>query len=120
MRAAIQAACRGTDHELRAAMRSLALLAIAACTSPTPGTTDDPAPDGGTVATSCAAAGKLTVFAIPPPITLDWSTPNKLLGSVMTSRTAAKAAVASGEAAITHSIGHVNIQLDCGDDSVPL
>ena len=96
-------------------MRIVALLAVAACTTEAA----DPGPPP-TEPFSCAPAGKLTVYAIPPPIALDWSTPNKLLGTVMQSRTAAKALVASGGAAITHSIGHVNIELDCGDDSVPL
>ena len=94
---------------------TLALCALAACTTAEP----DPTPDA--TPTGCQpAVGKLTVYAIPPPVALDWSTPNNLLGTVQASRTAAKALVASQEAAITHSIGHVNIELDCGDDSIPL
>src|SRR6185369_3094660 len=63
---------------------------------------------------------KLTVYAIPPAVSLDWSTSNKLLSTVMASRKASAALVADGDAAITHSIGHVNIELDCGDASIPL
>jgi hypothetical protein len=96
-------------------MRIMALLATAACTV---APTTDPAPDA--TVNSCAPAGTLTVYAIPPPVALDWSTPNKLLGTVQASRGAAKTLVANGEAAITHSIGHVNIELDCGDLSVAL
>ncbi|HEY1559230.1 MAG TPA: hypothetical protein VGF94_30625 [Kofleriaceae bacterium] len=66
------------------------------------------------------AAGKLTLYAIPPPIALDWSNPNTLLSSVVASKLAAGDVVDSGAAAITHSIGHVNVELDCGDLSVPL
>jgi hypothetical protein len=97
-------------------------LAFAACAT-TPSI--DPAPAAIGVlhdhpVTCPAAAGTLTIYAIPPPVALDWSTPNKLLGSVVASRSAAADVVSAGEAAITHSIGHVNVQLDCGDLSIPL
>lgn len=82
---------------------------------------DPTTPPGLPPPPSCpAAAGKLTIFAIPPPVALDWSTPNQLLGSVIASRSAAADVVKAGEAAITHSIGHVNVLLDCGDLSIPL
>lgn len=104
---------------------SLALLAFAACTTPADPVEPMPGDGSGSDVTqpppSCpAAAGRFTVYAIPPPIRLDWSTPNKLLGSVIASRTAGKTLVQNGEAAITHSIGHVNVELDCGDLSIPL
>jgi hypothetical protein len=105
-------------------MRILACFALAACatstaTEPPPG--DDNGPSWSGIAPSCPQpAGKLTIYAIPPPIALDWSTPNKLLGSVLASRGAAADTVSSGEAAITHSIGHVNVRLDCGEYSIPL
>jgi len=77
---------------------------------------DDPAPP-----TECpAAAGRLTIYALPPPASLDWSTPNNLLRSVQASRTAGKELVDQGQVAMAHSIGHVNVELDCGDDSIPL
>lgn len=69
----------------------------------------------------CApVAGKLTIYALPPPVALDWSTPNVLLDSVIASRSEGKLLVESGKAAMGHSIGHVNVQLDCGDFSIPL
>src|SRR5512140_3163895 len=101
-------------------MRLACLLALAACATnegapqPGPGSAELPP------AACPAPAGTLTIYAIPPPVALDWSTPNKLLGSVIASRTAAAALVKSGEAAMTHSIGHVNIALDCGDLSIAL
>src|SRR5512140_3368543 len=105
-------------------MRILACFALAACATsaaePTPPAGDD-TPSWSGVAPSCPQpAGKLTIYAISPPVALDWSTPNKLLGSVLASRGAAANVVSSGEAAITHSIGHVNVQLDCGEYSIPL
>src|SRR5579862_3766626 len=107
-------------------MRTLACFALVlgACattdTEPTPPAAM-PSPSWEGVAPACPeAAGKLTIYAIPPPVALDWSTPNNLLGSVLASRSAASDVVSSGQAAITHSIGHVNVQLDCGDFSIPL
>jgi hypothetical protein len=97
------------------------LAGLAACATTTPeAPAPAPAATPTTSAQACDPAGTLTVFAIPPPVALDWSTPNKLLSSVIVSRTAASNLVKSGDAAITHSIGHVNIQLDCGDLSIPL
>ncbi|HSD87444.1 MAG TPA: hypothetical protein VLB44_08010 [Kofleriaceae bacterium] len=98
----------------------LALLALSGCAVDTP---EAPAPGSGTseLPPACPApAGKLTIYAIPPPVSLDWSTPNQLLGSVIASRSAAANLVKAGEAAMTHSIGHVNVELDCGDLSIPL
>nr|HEX4316320.1 hypothetical protein [Kofleriaceae bacterium] len=77
-----------------------------------------PTPDA---APACpAAAGTLTIYALPPPSSLDWSTPNKLLNSVVASKLAATNLVNSGAAVMGHSIGHVNVALDCGDLSIPL
>jgi hypothetical protein len=70
---------------------------------------------------SCPApAGKLTLYAIAPPIELDWTSPNTLLQGVMDSRAAGDALIASGDAVMKRSIGHVNLELDCGDDSIVL
>ena len=98
----------------------IALVLLAACATTPPGA---PAPVAGTPtapAEACEPAGTLTLFAIPPPLALDWSTPNQLLSSVIASRSAATDLVKAGDAAMTHSIGHVNVQLDCGDLSIPL
>ncbi len=101
-------------------MRCLACLLLAACTTTAVAPTPSP-PAAAPEHIGCPVpAGKLTIYAIPPPVALDWSTPNQLLGSVIASRTAAADVVKSGEAAITHSIGHVNVELDCGDFSIPL
>jgi hypothetical protein len=70
--------------------------------------------------TCTPAAGKLTVYALPPPGELDWSTPNVLLDSVIASRSAGAKLKEAGEVAMAHSIGHVNVQLDCGDFSIAL
>lgn len=67
-----------------------------------------------------APAGTFTVYALPPPASLDWSTPNVLLDSVIASRAAGAELVKSGQAAMAHSIGHVNIALDCGEYSIEL
>lgn len=70
---------------------------------------------------SCPAPeGKLTIYAIPPPIPLDWTSPNTLLQGVMDSREAGDLLEASGEVVMKRSIGHVNLELDCGDLSIPL
>jgi hypothetical protein len=81
--------------------------------SPTPG--DDDSDDG-----SCVPAGRLTIFALPPPVSLDWSTPNNLLHGVQASRTKGKEMVDQGLVAMAHSIGHVNLELDCGEYSIAL
>ncbi len=65
-------------------------------------------------------AGKLTLYAIPPPTPLDWSTPNNLLQSVLTSSSAGSAMVSANQAKLAHEIGHVNLQLDCGSFSIGL
>ena len=112
-------------------MRTVVLLvAVAACSSPagevspdaSPSPSLDAAPSpSADAAPSCPdAAGTLTIYAIPPPVSLDWSTPNKLLSSVVSSELAASSVVSSGQAVIGHSIGHVNIALDCADLSIPL
>jgi len=79
---------------------------------------DDAGSDGGP---SCpAAAGSLIVYAIPPPSALDWSTPNHLLNSVALSAAEGEALTLEGDAVLSHEIGHVNIELDCGETSFPL
>jgi hypothetical protein len=98
----------------------LVLLAACATTPGAPEAPDAPAPTLTVPGQACETAGTLTLFAIPPPVALDWSTPNRLLSSVIASRSAAADLVKAGDAAITHSIGHVNLQLDCGDLSIPL
>jgi len=73
--------------------------------------------------TSCEgtkAAGKLSLYLIPPPVRLDWSTPNRLIGDAILGEIGAKAVVREGKAALGHSIGHVHVQLDCGEHSIPL
>jgi hypothetical protein len=99
-------------------------LSLGACVAnDAPPPEDDPAADayGWPVDGSCPApAGKLTVYAIAPPIPLDWSSPNKLLRSVLDSRSAGDALLASGAAVMKRSIGHVNLELDCGEDSIAL
>jgi hypothetical protein len=103
-------------------MRRIALLIVSLAACVAPAETDDPTtktpvlPPG----TCTPAAGKLTVYALPPPISLDWSTPNVLLDSVIASRSEGANLVSSGKAAMAHSIGHVNVQLDCGDFSIAL
>jgi len=96
-------------------MLRLATLVFAGCATSTA-----PAIEPDAAAGCPAAAGTLTVYAIPPPVPLDWSTPNALLRSVQASRQAGANLVATGQAAITHSIGHVNIELQCGEWSIPL
>ena len=103
----------------------LVLLATAACAADavdgsTPAPPSAPRPTATQAASCPAPAGKLTIYAIPPPVALDWSSPNQLLYSVIASKLAASDIVQSGQAAMTHSIGHVNVQLDCGDLSIPL
>lgn len=72
--------------------------------------------------TSCntPTAGKLSLYLIPPPVRLDWSTPNRLIGDAVRAELRADDAVDDGDAALGHSIGHVHIELDCGANSIPL
>jgi hypothetical protein len=98
------------------------LLALAACASetivdePPPPDEVDELPPG-----ECAPpAGRLTIYAIPPPVPLDWSTPNNLLRTVQASRTAGAELVEQGAIVMGRSIGHVNLELDCGEHSIPL
>lgn len=67
-----------------------------------------------------APAGKLTIYALPPPLALDWSSPNALLHGVQNNRTEGARLVAAGDVAMGHSIGHVNFELDCGEYSIAL
>jgi hypothetical protein len=67
-----------------------------------------------------AMAGTFTLFAIPPPAPLDWSTPNRLFNSTLTSTNMGNSLVSSGMVVKAHSIGHVNLKLDCGAASIPL
>ena len=71
---------------------------------------------------SCSepVAGKLTLYLIPPSTPLDWSTPNNLINSAIRSEISEGVLTGLNLAAIGHSIGHVNVQLDCGEDSIPL
>ena len=79
------------------------------------------APSDADSADACPpAAGSLIVYAIPPPESLDWSTPNALLNSVAASALAGEALTLSGRAVLSHEIGHVNLELDCGSTSIPL
>jgi hypothetical protein len=57
---------------------------------------------------------------IPSPAPLDWSTPARLLSTTIASTLAGEALVAAGKAAMPHEIGHVNLELDCGDAGFPL
>jgi hypothetical protein len=95
-------------------MLRFAYFLLAACATELPA--NDLTPDAP--ADTCSPAGRLTVYAIPPPVSFDWSTPNKLLDSVQASRKRAADLVTAGDAAITHSIGHVNIELECGAYSI--
>jgi len=65
-------------------------------------------------------AGTLTLYAIAPPVALDWSSPNALLRDVQDGRALGTQLIADGEIAMTHSIGHINFELDCGDLSIEL
>ncbi len=100
----------------------LTLFAVAACADPVAETVgddppgEDPLPPG----TCSEPAGRLTIFALPPPVALDWSSPNKLLGTVQDSRTLGAELVEQHVVAMAHSIGHVNLELDCGEYSIPL
>ena len=96
------------------------LILLAACATSPGAPAPAPAPIPEAPAQACEPAGTLTIYAIPPPVALDWSTPNNLLSSVIASRSAAADLVKAGDAAMTHSIGHVNLQLDCGDLSIPV
>lgn len=65
-------------------------------------------------------AGKLTLYLIPPGRDLDWSSPTKLLSTTISSEISGATLKSLGLVAINHEIGHVNLSLDCGDDSIPL
>ena len=83
-------------------VRTLALLAVAACTATEPPPPPAPAPAPSLPpAQHCETAGTLTIYAIPPPIALDWSTPNNLLSSVIASRSAAAQLVDAGDARLS-------------------
>lgn len=101
----------------------LTLFAVTACAEPVaetvvedPPVTEEPLPPG----TCSEPAGRLTIFALPPPVSLDWSNPNALLRGVQDSRTLGAELVEQQVVAMAHSIGHVNLELECGDDSIPL
>jgi hypothetical protein len=104
-------------------MRKLLLLltVIAGCVT-SEADPEQPTQDYGWPADdSCPApAGKLTLYAIAPPIPLDWSSPNALLQGVIDSRAAGDALIASGDAVMKRSIGHVNLELECDDLSIAL
>ncbi|MBA2539610.1 MAG: hypothetical protein H0V17_08250 [Deltaproteobacteria bacterium] len=101
---------------------TLTLLALTACADPDNSgpllveEPEDELPPG-----ECyEPAGKLTIYALPPPVPLDWSSPNNLLRTVQASRTAGAELVEQRAVAMAHSIGHVNLELECGDYSIPL
>ncbi len=100
----------------------LTLFAVAACAEPMAETVvdDPPAQDPLPPGECPAPAGRLTIFALPPPVSLDWSSPNALLDTVQDSRTLGAELVDQHVVAMAHSIGHVNLELDCGEDSIPL
>jgi len=104
------------------AMKWLTLiLMISACATETIG--PDPVDDDGDELPpgECPQpAGRLTLYALPPPVSLDWSSPNNLLNTVQASRSAGKTLVEQGDVVMGHSIGHVNLELDCGAYSIPL
>jgi len=58
------------------------------------------------------AEGKLTLWVYPSPVGIDWSSPSSLGWS------AVKNELAPSRYSFKHSIGHVNVQLDCGARSV--
>ena len=98
-------------------------LAIAGCSAPASevsarGSAAIDADEAG--AAPSAPAGSLVLYAIPPSSPLDWSTPNHLLDTVAASAAAGEVLVAEGSAALSHEIGHVNLELDCGSTSFPL
>lgn len=102
---------------------ALALLLLGACAT-TPADTighDEDPPMQPDAAPACEApAGKLTLYVLPPPSPLDWTSPNRLLDSVLTARTTAKQLIEDGDIVLGHTLGHVNLALDCGEDSIPL
>jgi hypothetical protein len=65
-------------------------------------------------------AGKLNLYMIPPSTALDWSTPNNLINTAIRSEISEAALKQFGLVEIGHSIGHVNVELECGEYSVPL
>lgn len=98
----------------------LVLFALTACTTTETIGTDE-APDDDLPPGVCPPpAGRLTIYALPPPVALDWSSPNVLLRGVQASRERGKELVARGDVAMAHSIGHVNLELDCGAYSIAL
>ena len=80
--------------------------------SPTPpadAARDAPADAGATDA--CPdAAGSLILYAIPPPATLDWTSPNSMLNTALESAAAGEVLIASGQAVLSHEIGHINLE----------
>jgi hypothetical protein len=73
----------------------------------------------GTDATS-EPDGVFTLYLIPPPGALDWTTPNSLLDSMLASQAIASRQVAAGQAAKSHSIGHVYVGLECSGADIPV
>jgi hypothetical protein len=102
-------------------MRSLLVLLVLTACSTTETIGDDVPDEEDLPPGTCAPpAGRLTIYALPPPVALDWSSPNALLHGVQDSRAYGKELVASGEVAMAHSIGHVNLELECGEYSIAL
>lgn len=59
-----------------------------------------------------SADGRLTVWVYPSPAGIDWSTPNRLAWSALRNE------FARSPYPVKHSIGHANIELDCGERRV--
>jgi len=98
----------------------LCLFALAACAAETIAVDPTEEPDELPPGVCAPPAGRLTIYALPPPVALDWSSPNNLLRTVQASRSAGATMVERGEVAMAHSIGHVNLELECGELSIPL
>ncbi|MBX3230489.1 MAG: hypothetical protein KIT84_02850 [Labilithrix sp.] len=108
----------------------IAVLSVACGMAPDEGTTSESAlnepawtPHKPADPASCpgtAVAGKLSLYLIPPPVRLDWSTPNRLIGDAIRAEIQGGALERQGKVGLGHSIGHVHMQLDCGEHSVPL
>jgi hypothetical protein len=115
------AACGGSGSGNQAgAQAGVPAAAPSNSASPGDGAGSGPSPSGSSPSACTPPAGRLTLYAIPPPSALDWSSPNALLASVAASSVAGTALVTEGKAALGHEIGHVNVELDCGADSIPL
>jgi hypothetical protein len=64
--------------------------------------------------------GTFKVLVIPPSAGLDWSTPNALVRTSAASKAKGELDRVLGRVKRPHPIGHMMVQLDCGDDSIAL